>query len=94
MTSSDSATVAVAVREPGRTVDTVRQPRRPAGEPAPVGVGGHGGAIAVLVAVDIRHARSPHEVSFAEATRWSVAYVAAAIAFGVVLTLTAGTRGR
>ncbi|NMO89145.1 TerC/Alx family metal homeostasis membrane protein [Actinomycetospora sp. TBRC 11914] len=41
------------------------------------------GGIAVLVAVDIWHARSPHEVSFREATLWSVIYVVVALAFGV-----------
>jgi tellurite resistance protein TerC len=40
------------------------------------------GGIAVLVAVDIRHARSPHEVSFREATLWSVIYVVVALVFG------------
>ena len=48
-------------------------------------------AILVLVAVDVWHARSPHVVSFREATQWSVAYIAAAVVFGVVLLLTAGT---
>jgi len=47
-------------------------------------------AILLLVAVDVRHARSPHVVSFREATQWSVAYIAAAIAFGLVLLVTAG----
>ncbi len=47
-------------------------------------------AILVLVAVDVRHARSPHEVSFREAIRWSVVYVAAAVVFGLVLVSTAG----
>lgn len=47
-------------------------------------------AILVLVAVDIRHARSPHEVTFREATQWSVAYVGAAVLFGVVLLVSAG----
>ncbi len=47
-------------------------------------------AILVLVAVDIRHARSPHVVSFKEATQWSVAYIGAAVVFGAVLLVTAG----
>lgn len=41
------------------------------------------GGIALLVAVDIWHARSPHEVGFREATLWSVVYVALALLFGV-----------
>jgi tellurite resistance protein TerC len=48
-------------------------------------------AIAALVAVDIRHARSPHEVHFREALTWSAIYVAAAVTFGVVLAGAAGT---
>jgi tellurite resistance protein TerC len=40
------------------------------------------GGIAVLVAVDVWHARSPHEVSFREATLWSVIYVVVALVFG------------
>lgn len=47
--------------------------------------------IGVLVAVDVRHARSPHDVTFREAIRWSVVYVAAAAVFGVIVGLTAGT---
>ncbi len=46
--------------------------------------------ILVLVAVDVWHARTPHEVSFREATGWSVVYIAAAVAFGVLLLVTAG----
>ena len=34
------------------------------------------GGIIVLVGIDIWHARSPHEVSFREATLWSVIYIA------------------
>jgi tellurite resistance protein TerC len=49
-------------------------------------------AIAALVAVDIRHARSPHEVHFREALTWSAIYIAAAVVFGVVLAGTAGTQ--
>jgi tellurite resistance protein TerC len=41
------------------------------------------GGIAVLVAVDIWHARSPHEVGLREATLWSVIYVVVALLFGV-----------
>jgi tellurite resistance protein TerC len=50
------------------------------------------GGIAVLVAVDVWHARSPHEVSFREATLWSVIYVVVALAFGVGLWFVAGTQ--
>ena len=50
------------------------------------------GGIAVLVAVDVWHARSPHEVSFREATLWSVIYVVVALAFGVGLWWFAGTQ--
>lgn len=46
--------------------------------------------LCVLVAVDIWHARRPHEVRFGEALGWSVVYVAAAVAFGVGVTLLAG----
>jgi tellurite resistance protein TerC len=49
-------------------------------------------AIAALVAIDIRHARSPHEVHFREALTWSAIYVAAAVTFGVVLAAAAGTQ--
>jgi len=48
--------------------------------------------IGALVAIDLRHARSPHEVKFREALRWSLIYIAAAIVFGVVLGVTAGAR--
>src|SRR5689334_20869497 len=47
--------------------------------------------IGVLVAIDIWQARRPHEVGFREAAVWSSVYVAAAIVFGGVLMLTAGT---
>ncbi|MDD7967441.1 TerC family protein [Actinomycetospora lemnae] len=50
------------------------------------------GGIAVLVAIDIWHARSPHEVSFREATLWSVIYIAVAVVFGVILLFTMGTQ--
>ena len=46
--------------------------------------------ILVLVGIDIWHARSPHEVTFREATLWSVIYVAVALAFGVGVLLVAG----
>jgi tellurite resistance protein TerC len=46
--------------------------------------------IGALVALDLRHARSPHEVTFREALRWSLIYISAAIVFGVVLGVTAG----
>jgi tellurite resistance protein TerC len=49
------------------------------------------GGIAALVALDIWHARSPHEVSFREATIWSVIYIAVALAFGVAVWVFAGT---
>jgi tellurite resistance protein TerC len=48
--------------------------------------------IVVLVAVDIWHARSPHEVSFREATLWSVIYIVVAIAFGVGLWVFMGSQ--
>jgi tellurite resistance protein TerC len=46
--------------------------------------------IGALVALDLRHARSPHEVKFREALRWSLIYIAAAIVFGIVIGITAG----
>ena len=49
-------------------------------------------AIGLLIAVDIRHARRPHEVHFREALTWSAVYVAAAVAFGVVLAGAAGSQ--
>ncbi|MEJ2885941.1 TerC family protein [Actinomycetospora aeridis] len=50
------------------------------------------GGIAVLVAIDIWHARSPHEVSFREATLWSVIYIVVAVIFGVILLFAMGTQ--
>jgi len=50
------------------------------------------GGIVVLVGVDIWHARSPHEVSFREATQWSVIYIAVAVAFGVGMLVLAGSQ--
>jgi TerC family integral membrane protein len=50
------------------------------------------GGIAVLVAIDIWHARSPHEVSFREATLWSVIYIVVAVVFGGILLFTMGTQ--
>jgi tellurite resistance protein TerC len=50
------------------------------------------GGIVVLVGIDIWHARSPHEVSFREATLWSVIYIAVAVVFGVILLFTMGTQ--
>jgi tellurite resistance protein TerC len=47
--------------------------------------------IGVLVAVDVRQSRRPHEVGFREALAWSVAYVAAALVFGLGLLVFAGT---
>jgi tellurite resistance protein TerC len=46
--------------------------------------------IGVLVAVDIRQARRPHEVAFREALTWSLIYVGAAVLFGVALIVFAG----
>ncbi|MGH8891346.1 MAG: TerC/Alx family metal homeostasis membrane protein [Acidothermaceae bacterium] len=48
-------------------------------------------AIGVIVAVDVWQARSPHDVTFREAMKWSLIYVAAAVVFGVIVALTAGT---
>jgi tellurite resistance protein TerC len=50
------------------------------------------GGIVVLVGIDIWHARSPHEVTFREATLWSVIYVAVAVVFGAGLWLVMGTQ--
>ncbi|WP_433801561.1 TerC family protein [Actinomycetospora sp. CA-084318] len=50
------------------------------------------GGIAVLVAIDIWHARSPHEVSFREATLWSVIYIVVALAFGVGVWIFMGSQ--
>ena len=49
------------------------------------------GVIVALVAVDIRSARRPHVVGFREAAIWSSVYIAFAVGFGVVLTVTAGS---
>ena len=46
--------------------------------------------IAVIVAIDIWHARRPHHVGFREATTWSVIYIALAILFGVGVMVFAG----
>jgi tellurite resistance protein TerC len=46
--------------------------------------------IGVLVALDVRQARRPHEVGFREALVWSLVYVAAAVAFGLGVLLFAG----
>jgi tellurite resistance protein TerC len=48
-------------------------------------------AIALLLAIDFVVTRNPHEVSFKEATGWSVFYVAVALAFGVVVWVVAGS---
>ena len=49
------------------------------------------GLVVVLLGVDLAvGALRPHAVGFAEATAWSVFYVAVALAFGVVLGLVAG----
>ncbi len=50
------------------------------------------GGIVVLVGIDIWHARSPHVVSFKEATLWSLIYIAVAVIFGIGLTIVGGTR--
>jgi len=44
------------------------------------------GAIVAMLAVDyVGHVRTPHAPSLREATRWSIAYVAIAVAFGAVV---------
>ncbi len=49
------------------------------------------GVVVVLLAVDLAlGALRPHAVGFAEATAWSVFYIAVALAFGAVLGSTAG----
>jgi len=48
--------------------------------------------IGVLVAIDLWQARRPHEVTFREAATWSIVYVAAAVAFGVGVLMTAGAQ--
>jgi tellurite resistance protein TerC len=50
------------------------------------------GGIVVLVAIDIWHARSPHEVSFREATLWSVIYIVVALVFGAGVWLFMGAQ--
>jgi tellurite resistance protein TerC len=46
--------------------------------------------IAALVALDVRHARRPHEVRFREALTWSLVYIGAAVCFGAVLAVFSG----
>jgi tellurite resistance protein TerC len=46
--------------------------------------------LGALIALDIRHARRPHEVGPREALTWSLVYVGAAVAFGVGLATFAG----
>jgi tellurite resistance protein TerC len=46
--------------------------------------------LAVIVAIDIWHARRPHHVGFREATTWSVIYIALAILFGIGVMVFAG----
>lgn len=46
--------------------------------------------IGALVAFDLRHIRSPHEVKFREALRWTLIYILAAVVFGVVIGVSAG----
>jgi tellurite resistance protein TerC len=46
--------------------------------------------LGALVALDVWHARRPHEVHFREAMTWSLFYIGAAGAFGVVIGATAG----
>ena len=46
--------------------------------------------VGMLVAVDIRQARRPHEVAFREASTWSLIYVGAAVLFGAALAVFAG----
>ena len=49
------------------------------------------GLVVVLLAVDLAvGALRPHAVGFAEATAWSVFYIAVAVAFGIVLGALAG----
>ena len=50
------------------------------------------GGIVVLVGIDIWHARSPHEVTFREATLWSVIYIAVALAFGAGVWIFMGSQ--
>jgi tellurite resistance protein TerC len=46
--------------------------------------------IGTLVAIDIWQVRRPHEVGFREALGWSVAYIAAAVVFGLGLLVLVG----
>lgn len=46
--------------------------------------------LAVIVAIDIWHARRPHHVGFREAATWSVIYIALAILFGIGVMVFAG----
>jgi tellurite resistance protein TerC len=43
-----------------------------------------------LIALDVRHARRPHEVHVREALTWSLVYIGAAAAFGIGLAVVAG----
>ncbi|MFG1923844.1 TerC family protein [Cryptosporangium sp. NPDC048952] len=47
--------------------------------------------LAIIVAIDIWHARRPHHVGFKEATTWSVIYIALAILFGIGVMIFGGT---
>lgn len=46
--------------------------------------------IAVLIGVDVWHARSPHPVGFREAVTWSAIYLTGALLFGLGVLLFAG----
>lgn len=46
--------------------------------------------LAVIVAVDVWHARRPHHVGFREATTWSLIYVVASVLFGIGVMIVAG----
>jgi len=48
-------------------------------------------AIIVLLVIDFIVTRKPHEVSFREATAWSVFYVAVAVVFGVIVWVVSGS---
>ncbi|AEA27975.1 TerC family protein [Pseudonocardia benzenivorans] len=49
--------------------------------------------VVVLLAIDLAVAAArPHKVGFREAVLWSVFYIAVAVAFGVVLWMTAGSQ--
>ena len=47
--------------------------------------------IAVLIAIDVWHARSPHPVGFREAVVWSAVYLTGALLFGLGVLLFAGS---